>query len=140
MTLIVAGITFSGVFMSTGKAEAAWSGWQTKGGYTVKVYTDASTYTSRASSIKWRMKKKGSSKLYYKAYICKWINRGLFSGGSVTGYFKVSTPLKTYSVSPVRKKLGNGTYIVRVFLFKDAKKKKMIGSFDSKKIRITKGR
>ncbi|ATH91511.1 hypothetical protein [Bacillus glycinifermentans] len=139
MLLVVAGITFTGMFVSTGKAEAAWSGWQTRSGYTAKVYTNAAAYTTKDHSIKWRIKKRGNKKLYYKAYICKWINRGLYSAGSVSGSFKSTTPIKTFKVKSVRKKLGSGTYMVRVIVFKDSKKKKMIGSFNSKKIRITEG-
>lgn len=139
MFLIVVGITFIGFFVTTGTAEAVWSGWQIRNGYTARVYTDASTYTTRASTVDWKIEKKGSSKLYYTAHIYKWMNTGLYSGGSTAGYFKSSTPIKKFSVPSVRRKLGSGTYIVRVFCYKDSKKKKMIGSFDSKKIRITEG-
>ncbi|MCY8269649.1 hypothetical protein [Bacillus sonorensis] len=139
MFLIVAGMTFIGFFASTGTAEAAWSGWQTRNGYAARVYTDANTYTTRASTVDWKIEKKGSSKLYYTAHIYKWTNTGLYSGGSAAGHFKSFTPIKKFSVPSVRKKLGSGTYIVRVFCYKDSKKKKMIGSFDSKKIRITEG-
>ncbi|MED2945490.1 hypothetical protein P4282_24085 [Bacillus swezeyi] len=139
MSWVVVGIMVTGLFVSTGTAEAAWSGWQTRGGYTARVYTDAKTYTSRASSVDWKIQKKGGSKLYYTAHIYKWTSNGLYSGGSASGYFKSSTPIKKFSVPSVRRKLGSGTYIVRVFCYKDSKKKKQIGSFESKKIRITEG-
>gem|GEM_PF-3201235 len=88
------------------------------------MYTDASTYSARASTADWKIEKKGSSKFHYTAHIYKWTNTGLYSGGSMVS---------------VRRKLGSGTYIVRVFCYKDSKKKKQIGSFDSEKIRIMEG-
>ncbi|MFT0803697.1 hypothetical protein VSK91_20160 [Bacillus swezeyi] len=134
MFLIVVGITtLFGFFATTGTAEAVWSGWQIRNGYTARVYTDASTYTTRASTVDWKIQKRGSAKLYYTAHIYKWTSSGLYSGGSATGYFKSSTPIKKFSVLTIRRKLGSGTYIVRVFCFKDSKKKKQIESFDSKK-------
>ncbi|MCY7835230.1 hypothetical protein [Bacillus haynesii] len=133
MFLIVGGITFIGLFATTGTAKAVWSGWQIRNGYTARVYTDASTYTSRASSVDWRIQKKGSSSIYYTAHIYKWTSSGLYSGGSATGYFKSSTPIKKFSVPKIRRRLGSGTYIVRVFCYKNSKKKKQVGSFNSKK-------
>jgi len=66
------------------------------------------------------------------------MNTGLYSGGSTAG-FKSFTPIKKFSLPSVRRKLGSGTFIVRVFCYKDSKKKKMIGSFDSKKFGLRKG-
>ncbi|AYJ76181.1 hypothetical protein BSP7_065 [Bacillus phage BSP7] len=137
LTLVILG------FVSVPKAEAAWSGWQSlTTGYTGRVYTDATTYTSRASTIDWKVEKKGSSKVYYTAKLYKWNNNGLvYTGQSAGGYFFYSTPLKSFSVPKARKATGNGGYQIKVELYNSYIKDKAHykGTLNSSKFYITDG-
>nr|WP_307894707.1 hypothetical protein [Bacillus swezeyi] len=95
-------------------------------------------YYSGAKTVDWRAEKKGSGRLYYTAGVYK--NR---SGGGLTdtnlvqrGYFNHSTPLKSFSVSEIRKRTGKGTYVIQFDCYTNSAKNKYIGTFESKKFYI----
>ncbi|MFP3637135.1 hypothetical protein SB677_20485, partial [Bacillus sp. SIMBA_033] len=76
--------------------------------------------------------------LYYTAGVYK-----KRSGGGLTdtnlvqrGSFKVATPLKSFSVSEIRKRTGKGTYVIQLDCYTDSAKKKYIGTFESVKFNI----
>lgn len=124
-----------GIAAFAAPASAVWSGWS-GGGVTARVYIDASTYTQRATTIDWKVEKKGSQKLYYKAWIRKYASIGVMKAMSVSGSFKSSTPMKTFPVKKLRKEWGNGQYDVYVVMYTDSKMKKVKGVAISKKFYI----
>ncbi|HEQ3553565.1 hypothetical protein ACX3X3_13545 [Bacillus subtilis] len=134
---LVAVITL-GVTVWPESASAAWSGWQNRNGYSIRVYTDATTYTPRATSIDYKAEKKGSSRLYYKAILYKYTNSGLIHTGRVgSGSFTSSTPFKSFSVSSVRREYGTGTYLIKYNLYKNSNWTGYIGSANSNRFYIT---
>ncbi len=120
-------------------AKADWSNWQRGGyGHQARVFTDDTNYYKDASTVDWRAEKKGSGTLYYTAGVYK-----KRSGGGLTdtnlvqrGSFKAATPLKSFSVSEIRKRTGKGTYVIQLDCYTDSAKKKYIGTFESVKFNI----
>ncbi|PSA91504.1 hypothetical protein C6370_18410 [Bacillus atrophaeus] len=120
-------------------ASAAWSGWQTETfGHKARVYTDATTYTSKATTIDWKAEKKGSSTLYYTAGVYK-----KRSGGGLTdtkmvqrGSFKTATPMKSFNAKTIRNKTGKGTYVIQLDCYSDSGKRHYIGTFESAKFYV----
>ncbi|WP_144626647.1 hypothetical protein [Bacillus altitudinis] len=133
LTIIIAAVLYAP------SAQAVWSNWQTEGfGHQARVFTDDTNYYAGAKTIDWRAEKKGSSTLYYTAGVYK-----KRSGGGLTdtnlvqrGSFKAATPLKSFSVSEIRKRTGKGTYVIQLDCYSDSAKKKYIGTFESVKFNI----
>ncbi|WP_345808602.1 hypothetical protein [Bacillus pumilus] len=133
VTIIIAAVLYAP------SAQAVWSNWQTEGyGHQARVFTDDINYYAGAKTVDWRAEKKGSSTLYYTAGVYK-----KRSGGGLTdtnlvqrGSFKSSTPLKSFSVSEIRKRTGKGTYVIQLDCYTDSKKRNYIGTFESVKFNI----
>ncbi|MCY7572326.1 hypothetical protein [Bacillus pumilus] len=133
LTIIIAAVLYAP------SAQAVWSNWQTEGyGHQARVFTDDINYYAGAKTVDWRAEKKGSSTLYYTAGVYK-----KRSGGGLTdtnlvqrGSFKASTPLKSFSVSEIRKRTGKGTYVIQLDCYTDSKKRNYIGTFESVKFNI----
>lgn len=130
---------FAAAVLYAPSAQAVWSNWQTEGyGHQARVFTDDTNYYAGAKTVDWRSEKKGSSTLYYTAGVYK-----KRSGGGLTdtnlvqrGSFKASTPLKSFSVSEIRKRTGKGTYVIQLDCYTDSKKRNYIGTFESVKFNI----
>ncbi|MCY8755659.1 hypothetical protein [Bacillus haynesii] len=133
--IVTLSLLLSGSLLFSQSAAAVWSPWQTElFGHTARIFTDDTNYYSGAKTVDWRAEKKGSSKLYYTASVYK-----KRSGGGLTdtnlvqrGYFKHSTPLKSFSFSEIRKRTGKGSYVIQLDCYADAKKNKYVGTFESK--------
>ena len=83
----------------TGKAEAAWTGWQkVQGNCEVRVWTDYSTYTSKATSVDVQAQSRNCPKLNYQMDIWEIDSTGYDVMSThitpVTGYFSYLTPVK----------------------------------------------
>jgi hypothetical protein len=134
-TIVTLSLLISGTFLFSQSAAAVWSPWQKEAfGHTARIYTDDTNYYSGSKTVDWRAEKKGSGTLYYTAGVYK-----KRSGGGLTdtnlvqrGYFKHSTPLKSFSVSEIRKRTGKGSYVIQLDCYTDAKKNNYIGTFESK--------
>ncbi|MGN7243279.1 hypothetical protein ACTHQC_07355 [Bacillus paralicheniformis] len=133
--IVTLSLLISGSLLFSQSAAAVWSPWQKEAfGHTVRVFTDDTNYYSGAKTVDWKAEKKGSGTLYYTAGVYK-----KRSGGGLTdtnlvqrGYFKHSTPLKSFSVSEIRKRTGKGSYVIQLDCYTDAKKNNYIGTFESK--------
>ncbi|MCY8609907.1 hypothetical protein MOD72_12040 [Bacillus haynesii] len=134
-TIATLSLLLSGTLLFSQSAAAVWSPWQKEAfGHTARIFTDDTNYYSGAKTVDWRAEKKGSSTLYYTAGVYK-----KRSGGGLTdtnlvqrGYFKHSTPLKSFSVSEIRKRTGKGSYVIQLDCYTDAKKNNYVGTFESK--------
>ncbi|MCV9368939.1 hypothetical protein OIO07_11875 [Bacillus paralicheniformis] len=134
-TIVTLSLLISGTLLFSQSAAAVWSPWQKEAfGHTARVFTDDTNYYSGAKTVDWRAEKKGSGTLYYTAGVYK-----KRSGGGLTdtnlvqrGYFKHSTPLKSFSVSEIRKRTGKGSYVIQLDCYTDAKKNNYVGTFESK--------
>ncbi|MCY9434162.1 hypothetical protein [Bacillus haynesii] len=134
-TIVTLSLLISGTLLFSQSAAAVWSPWQKEAfGHTARIFTDDTNYYSGAKTVDWRAEKKGSSTLYYTAGVYK-----KRSGGGLTdtnlvqrGYFKHSTPLKSFSVSEIRKRTGKGSYVIQLDCYTDAKKNNYAGTFESK--------
>jgi len=134
-TIVTLSLLISGTLLFSQSAAAVWSPWQKEAfGHTARIFTDDTNYYSGAKTVDWRAEKKGSSTLYYTAGVYK-----KRSGGGLTdtnlvqrGYFKHSTPLKSFSVSEIRKRTGKGSYVIQLDCYTDAKKNNYVGTFESK--------
>lgn len=107
---------------------AAWSGYQTS--KKVRIYTDATTYSTRATSVDWKAQKTTSGRVYYSAMLVRTDNYS--NSGAQRGYFTSTTPMKRFSLSGVKP----GTYQVVINIYKDSKERNYIGSARSAKIYI----
>ncbi|MGI6836129.1 hypothetical protein RY280_23450 [Bacillus paralicheniformis] len=134
-TITTLSLLISGTLLFSQSAAAVWSPWQKEAlGHTARVFTDDTNYYSGAKTVDWKAEKKGSGTLYYTAGVYK-----KRSGGGLTdtnlvqrGYFKHSTPLKSFSVSEMRKRTGKGAYVIQIDCYTDAKKNNYVGTFESK--------
>ncbi|MED1063241.1 hypothetical protein P4T80_13570 [Bacillus licheniformis] len=134
-TIVTLSLLISGTLLFSQSAAAVWSPWQKEAfGHTARVFTDDTNYYSGAKTVDWRAEKKGSGTLYYTAGVYK-----KRSGGGLTdtnlvqrGYFKNSTPLKSFSVNEIRKRTGKGSYVIQLDCYTDAKKNNYVGTFESK--------
>lgn len=134
-TIVTLSLLISGTLLFSQSAAAVWSPWQKEAfGHTARIFTDDTNYYSGAKTVDWRAEKKGSGTLYYTAGVYK-----KRSGGGLTdtnlvqrGYFKHSTPLKSFGVSQLRKRTGKGAYVIQLDCYTDAKKNNYIGTFESK--------
>ena len=134
-TIVTLSLLISGTLLFSQSAAAVWSPWQKEAfGHTARIFTDETNYYSGAKTVDWRAEKKGSSTLYYTAGVYK-----KRSGGGLTdtnlvqrGYFKNSTPLKSFSVNEIRKRTGKGSYVIQLDCYTDAKKNNYVGTFESK--------
>ncbi|PAK33628.1 hypothetical protein [Bacillus safensis] len=137
--LLITLTIFAAAVLYAPSAQAVWSNWQTEGyGHQARVFTDETNYYKDASTVDWRAEKKGSSTIHYTAGVYK-----KRSGGGLTdtnlvqrGSFKASTPLKSFSVSEIRKRTGKGTYVIQLDCYTESAKKKYIGTFESVKFSI----
>ena len=134
-TIVTLSLLISGTLLFSQSAAAVWSPWQKEAfGHTARIFTDDTNYYSGAKTVEWRAEKKGSGTLYYTAGVYK-----KRSGGGLTdtnlvqrGYFKHSTPLKSFSFSEIRKRTGKGSYVIQLDCYTDAKKNNYVGTFESK--------
>lgn len=134
-TILILSLLLPGTLLFSQSAAAVWSPWKTElFGHTARVFTDDTNYYSGAKTVDWRAEKKGSGTLYYTAGVYK-----KRSGGGLTdtnlvqrGYFKNSTPLKSFSVNEIRKRTGKGSYVIQLDCYTDAKKNNYVGTFESK--------
>ena len=134
-TIVTLSLLISGTLLFSQSAAAVWSPWQKEAfGHTARIFTDDTNYYSGAKTVDWRAEKKGSGTLYYTAGVYK-----KRSGGGLTdtnlvqrGYFKHSTPLKSFSVNEIRKRTGKGSYVIQLDCYTDAKKNNYVGTFESK--------
>ncbi|WP_282627657.1 hypothetical protein [Bacillus subtilis] len=124
---LVAVITLGVTILPEG-ASAAWSGYQTS--KKVRIYTDATTYSTRATSVDWKAQKTTSGRVYYSAMLVRTDNYS--NSGAQRGYFTSTTPLKRFSLSGAKP----GTYQVVINIYKDSKERNYIGSARSAKIYI----
>ncbi|MEN2453786.1 hypothetical protein AAZF84_38380, partial [Bacillus sp. JR_15] len=76
--------------------------------------------------------------LYYTAGVYKKRSNGGLTDTNLVqrGSFKSSTPLKSFSVSEIRKRTGKGTYVIQLDCYTDSKKRNYIGTFESLKFNI----
>ncbi|PRS02357.1 hypothetical protein C6W22_20855 [Bacillus atrophaeus] len=124
---LIAVITL-GVTVWAGSASAAWSSYQTS--KKVRVYTDSTNYSGRATSVDWKAQKTTSGRVYYDAMLIRTDN---FSNTGVQrGKFTSSTPLKKFSLSKARP----GTYQVVVNIYTDKAERNYVGTVRSAKIYI----
>ncbi|MGG5832175.1 hypothetical protein ACQ4LK_17905 [Bacillus pumilus] len=133
LTIIIAAVLYAP------SAQAVWSNWQTEGyGHQARVFTDDTNYYTGASTVDWRAEKKGSSTLYYTAGVYKKRSNGGLTDTNLVqrGSFKAATPLKSFSVSEIRKRTGKGTYVIQLDCYTDSKKRNYIGTFESVKFNI----
>ncbi|TWJ36167.1 hypothetical protein [Bacillus licheniformis] len=134
-TIVTLSLLISGTLLFSQSAAAVWSPWQKEAfGHTARIFTDDTNYYSGAKTVDWRAEKKGSGTLYYTAGVYK-----KRSGGGLTdtnlvqrGYFKNSTPLKSFIVNEIRKRTGKGSYVIQLDCYTDAKKNNYVGTFESK--------
>ncbi|WP_345805695.1 hypothetical protein [Bacillus subtilis] len=124
---LVAVITLGVTVLPEG-VSAAWSGYQTS--KKVRIYTDATTYSTRATSVDWKAQKTTSGRVYYSAMLVRTDNYS--NSGAHRGYFTSTTPMKRFSLSGVKP----GTYQVVINIYKDSKERNYIGSARSAKIYI----
>ncbi|MCY8420272.1 hypothetical protein [Bacillus inaquosorum] len=124
---LVAVITLGVTILPEG-VSAAWSGYQTS--KKVRIYTDATTYSTRATSVDWKAQKTTSGRVYYSAMLIRTDNYS--NSGAQQGNFTSSTPLKKFSLSKTRP----GTYQVVINLYSDSSERKYIGTARSAKIYI----
>ncbi|MEC1583693.1 hypothetical protein P9D48_20790 [Bacillus subtilis] len=110
------------------EVSAAWSGYQT--GKKVRIYTDATTYSTRATSVDWKAQKTTSGRVYYSAMLIRTDNYS--NSGAQRGNFTSGTPLKKFSLSKTRP----GTYQVVINLYSDSSERNYIGTARSAKIYI----
>ncbi|MCR4368195.1 MULTISPECIES: hypothetical protein [Bacillus amyloliquefaciens group] len=133
--IIIASILLlTGVFGFNLNASAAWSGWQKESlGHTARVYTDASNYSSSATTVDWKIEKKGSSTLYYTAGVYKKRSGGGYTDTNLVqrGSFKTVTPMKSFNVQSIRNKTGKGSYVIQVDCYTDSSKNHYVGTFQS---------
>jgi len=137
--LITLTIIIAAVVLYAPSAQAVWSNWQTEGyGHQARVFTDDTNYYAGAKTVDWRAEKKGSSTLYYTAGVYKKRSNGGLTDTNLVqrGRFKAATPLKSFSVSEIRKRTGKGTYVIQLDCYTDSAKTKYIGTFDSVKFNI----
>lgn len=133
LTIIIAAVLYAP------SAQAVWSNWQTEGyGHQARVFTDDTNYYAGAKTVDWRVEKKGSGTLYYTAGVYKKRSNGGLTDTNLVqrGAFKASTPLKSFSVSEIRKRTGKGTYVIQLDCYTDSKKRNYIGTFESVKFNI----
>ncbi|AKQ71754.1 MULTISPECIES: hypothetical protein [Bacillus] len=138
-SIAVLSLLLSGTLLFSQSAAAVWSPWQTElFGHKARVFTDDTNYYAGAKTVDWRAEKKGSGTLYYTTGVYK-----KRSGGSLTdtnlvqrGYFKHSTPLKSFSVPTIRQRTGKGTYVIQIDCYTDPAKNNYIGTFESVKFYI----
>ncbi|WP_051129448.1 hypothetical protein [Bacillus subtilis] len=96
------------LFGSNEKAQAAtYSGWQHPYGFNksckVRVITDASTYTKRATTVDAKVEQNGNcGKLYYRMYLAYKNAKFGSIGDDQTGEFSSSTPWKSFSIRSVK--------------------------------------
>ncbi|UNY39958.1 hypothetical protein KLEB273_gp126 [Bacillus phage vB_BauM_KLEB27-3] len=127
-------LTVSVLFFNPSYASAVWSNWQTEAfGHTARIFTDDTHYYSGASTIDWKAEKKGSRTIYYTAGIYKKKTGGGLVDTNLVhrGYFKSSTPLKSFDLKKIRQRTGSGTYVIQIDCYSDSKKKDYIGTFES---------
>ncbi|MBR0581321.1 hypothetical protein [Bacillus altitudinis] len=137
--LLITLTIFAATVLYAPSAHAVWSNWQTEGyGHQARVFTDDTNYYAGAKTVDWRVEKKGSSTLYYTAGVYKKISNGGLTDTNLVqrGSFKASTPLKSVSVSEIRKRTGKGTYVIQLDCYTDSAKTKYIGTFESVKFNI----
>ncbi|MEY8750766.1 hypothetical protein [Alkalicoccobacillus gibsonii] len=120
---------------STNSAEAATSSWQKVPGAgsscQVRVWTDASTYTTRATTIDFTLEQKGNcGKLNYSAGFHP-DDLSSFYTPTSTGSFSFKTPIKTLSLSHSLFKGSQHTGRVHAILTKSGKE---VGYAHSNKI------
>ncbi|MFE4024481.1 hypothetical protein ACFXPZ_45235, partial [Streptomyces sp. NPDC059101] len=126
-----------GVLVLPDCASAAWTGWNNRHGHSIRVWTDATTYSPSASTIDYKAEKKGSKRLYYKAILYKWSDKGLIHTGRVgSGSFTGSTPVKSFSVPSVRREYGTGTYLIKYNLYSKSNWTGYVGSVNSNRFYI----
>ncbi|MCY8025681.1 hypothetical protein [Bacillus sonorensis] len=138
-TIITLSLLLSGTLLFSQSASAVWSPWQTElFGHKARIFTDDTHYYKGAKTVDWRAEKKGSGTLYYTAGVYKKrSNGGLIDTNLVQrGSFKHSTPLKSFSVTQIRKRTGKGAYVIQLDFYTDAKKNDYVGTFESVKFYI----
>ncbi|MCY9196005.1 hypothetical protein MOE86_04610 [Bacillus atrophaeus] len=127
-TIILSAVLLMGAVAVAPSASAAWSGYQTS--KKVRVYTDSTNYSGRATSVDWKAQKTTSGRVYYDAMLIRTDN---FSNTGVQrGNFTSSTPLKKFSLSKARP----GTYQVVVNIYTDKAERNYVGTVRSAKIYI----
>ncbi|MFI8862507.1 hypothetical protein PWO55_08965 [Bacillus velezensis] len=137
-SIILSAVLLTGAAAVAPSASAEWSGWQNESGYSGRVFTDAATYTTGASTVDWKAEKKGAETLYYTAGVYK-----KRSGGGLTdtnlvqrGSFKTATPLKSFNVKTIWNKTGKGTYVIQLDCYSDSGKRNYIGTSESAKFYV----
>lgn len=138
--MMIVGITLVVLFTSIATpAQAAWGGWSTSDkGVTARVYVDAYTYTTKATTVDFKAEKKGSKKYYYKAVIYKSTSSQIIPTATFTGSFTSSSPLKKAKLYELRKH-GSGVYFVRFKLYSKSNYTGLVGLYDSHNFTITAG-
>ncbi|KYC70604.1 hypothetical protein B4092_1003 [Bacillus licheniformis] len=134
-TIVTLSLLISGTLLFSQSAAAVWSPWQKEAfGHTARIFTDDTNYYSGAKTVDWRAEKKGSGTLYYTAGVYKKRSCGGLTDTNLVqrGYFKHSTPLKSFSVNEIRKRTGKGSYVIQIDCYTDAKKNNYVGTFESK--------
>ncbi|MEC1900980.1 hypothetical protein [Bacillus atrophaeus] len=127
-SIILSAVLLTGAAVVAPSASAVWSGYQTS--KKVRVYTDSTNYSGRATSVDWKAQKTTSGRVYYDAMLIRTDN---FSNTGVQrGNFTSSTPLKKFSLSKARP----GTYQVVVNIYTDKAERKYVGTVRSAKIYI----
>ncbi|KXZ21821.1 hypothetical protein P4T89_03560 [Bacillus nakamurai] len=127
-SIIISAALLMGTAAVAPSASATWSGHQTS--KKVRVYTDETTYSSRATSVDWKAEKSTAGRVYYSAMLIRSDN---YSNSSAQrGNFITTTPLKKFSLSGVKP----GTYRVIVNIYSDSNERNYIGSASSAKLYI----
>jgi hypothetical protein len=83
------------------KASAGWSG---VGACGVQIYTDATTYSTSATTVDWKAQKPSTQcgTVYYKMRILQVGDGTADIGYQTSGYFSSATPLKYVSISTIK--------------------------------------
>lgn len=132
MAIILSLAVFGFTMFPGEQASAAYGNWfkVSAAGQDCKVvaWTDANTYTTKATTIDWKAETNGKcSKLYYKAMIRKSESDGWQTriSPTLTGYFSNSTPIKSFNIKDLKKK-GSNIYL-EVELYSNSAKTHYIG-------------
>lgn len=101
--LMAAVIALLGMFSATPSAEAATG---SAGACGVTVWTDATTYSSSATTVDWRAYGSNCGTKYYVAQVYEIRSDGqpYAIGVLSTGYFASSSPEKSFSISTIKSK------------------------------------
>ncbi|EPC8411463.1 hypothetical protein ACR3AM_005933 [Bacillus thuringiensis] len=137
--LFVLSLIISSSFFVTKKADAAWSDWNNVPNAAkdckVRVYTDATNYSSTAKTVDAKAETNGKCGTLYYFMALSWNGLDSASHDTTTGSFSSNTPVKQLKIGTV---YDDETTYVSLVLFSDADRTKEIGRLASNTIYLKK--